>query len=393
MRPELVIAGNDLRRGLRNRAAVITAFVGPVVLAAIISFAFGANADGFSATIAVVDQDRSELSTPVVEGLTAADDGGGPVAFERVESEAAARSGVDGDSYDAALVVPAGFGASISGATPGALLVIESPDRQIAGEVARAVANDVASRLEATRLAVATAATEAGSPDPGQLQQWADQAQQQVAVITVEDVSPGRGEVSFTAYFGASMAIVFLFLAVGAGARTLIVERRDGTLARQLAAPISPRTVLVGKTVGVYVLGVLAMLVMWAVTTFVFGAEWGDPVAVVVLVLATVFAIAGISTLVTGLARSEAQADALAAAVTFTLALLGGNFVQPGALPDLLRNLSLLTPNGWALRAFTDLSADQAGLTEIWPALLVLVAIGLVSLALGLGLLRRLVPR
>lgn len=392
MRPELVIAGNDLRRGFRNRAAVITAFVGPLVLAAIISFAFGANAEGFSATIAVVDLDGSDLSTPIVDGLTG-EQGDSPVTFEAVANGEAARSGVEDGTYDAALIVPAGFGASISSAEPEALVVLESPDKQISGDVARAVAGDIASRLQATRLAVATVATAAGDASAAELERWAEEAQQQAAVITVEDRSPGRGEVSFTAYFGASMAIVFLFLAVGAGARTLIVERRDGTLARQLAAPISPRSILAGKTIGVFVLGLLAMLVMWLVTTLVFGAEWGDPVAVVVIAAATVFAIAGVSTLVTGLARTEAQADALAAAVTFTLALLGGNFVAPGALPAVLRTLSLLTPNGWALRAFTDLSADRAGLGDVWPAVLVLLVIGAVSLSIGLGLLRRLVPR
>ena len=40
--------------------------------------------------------------------------------------------------------------------------------------------------------------------------------------------------------------------------------------------------------------------------------------------------------------------------VTACLALLGGNFVTPDAAPDLLRALGRLTPNGWALEAFTE---------------------------------------
>ncbi|MBK9179862.1 MAG: ABC transporter permease [Acidimicrobiales bacterium] len=394
MRPEVVIAQNDLRRGLRNRSAVITAFVGPLVLATIISFAFGANAEGFRATIGVVDADASELGSSIARGLTGADGPGGesPVTFTVIGSESAARTRVDDGDIAAAIVIPAGFGASITGGRPLDLTVLTRPDEQVSAEVARAVAGDIANRLQATRLAVATAAASTGaSPTAAQLEAWAAAAQDQAAAITVVDVSPGRGEVSFTAYFGASMAIVFLFLAVGAGARSLIVERRDGTLARELAAPITPRTVLAGKTLAVFVLGLLAMVTMWLVTTVVFGARWGDPVAVVVVAAATVFAIAGVSTLVTALARTEAQADALAAAVTFTLALLGGNFVQPGALPDVLRRLSLATPNGWALRAFTDLSADEAGLVEVLPAIGVLAAIGAVTLTLGLSRLGRLV--
>ncbi len=393
MRPEVVIAQNDLRRGLRNRSAVITAFVGPLVLATIISFAFGANAEGFRATIGVADVDDSELSASIARGLTGGDGQGddSPVTFTAVEAESTARTQVLAGDLEAAIVIPAGFGASIAGGQPLDLTVLSSPDKQVSAEVARAVAGDIANRLQATRLAVATAVASSTSPTPAQLEAWAAAAQDQPPAVAVVDVSPGRGEVSFTAYFGASMAIVFLFLAVGAGARSLIVERRDGTLARELAAPITPRTILAGKTMAVFVLGVLAMVTMWMVTTVVFGARWGDPVAVLAVTAATVFAIAGVSTLVTALARTEAQADALAAAVTFTLALLGGNFVQPGALPDLLRQLSLATPNGWALRAFTDLSADEAGLLDVLPALGVLVAIGAVTLTIGLSRLGRLV--
>jgi ABC-2 type transport system permease protein len=70
----------------------------------------------------------------------------------------------------------------------------------------------------------------------------------------------------------------------------------------------------------------------------------------------------------------------------FLFALLGGNFVNSGNLPDALERLSLLTPNGWALRGFTELSLDRSGLADISLAIVVLVAIGIA--AGGAALLR-----
>jgi ABC-2 type transport system permease protein len=80
---------------------------------------------------------------------------------------------------------------------------------------------------------------------------------------------------------------------------------------------------------------------------------------------------------VASFARTDQQAETYTLVVTFAFALLGGNFVGPFA-PELLRTLSLATPNGWALRAFTDLGADAASLSSILLTLGVLVAVGVV---------------
>ena len=53
-------------------------------------------------------------------------------------------------------------------------------------------------------------------------------------------------------------------------------------------------------------------------------------------------------------------------------------------LPALLERLSLLTPNGWALRALTQIGAAGAGLTDVLPAIGVMTAIGVVCGAVGL---------
>jgi ABC-2 type transport system permease protein len=55
----------------------------------------------------------------------------------------------------------------------------------------------------------------------------------------------------------------------------------------------------------------------------------------------------------------------LASFLAFSFGLIGGNFVGPGSLPDAVRRLSLLTPNGWAMDAFTELSAGSATAADV----------------------------
>jgi ABC-type Na+ efflux pump permease subunit len=166
-------------------------------------------------------------------------------------------------------------------------------------------------------------------------------------------------------YFAPSMAILFAFLTLGAGARTVIVERREGTLARIRSTPISDRAVLVGVTASVVLVGLVSFLVIWLVTSVVFGADWGDPAGVLLVIVATVLAIAGISTLVTGLARTEAQADGITSVLAFGFVLIGGGFLSPGDLPDALARVALITPNRWALDAFAELAAGASGIPAV----------------------------
>ncbi len=68
MRLIALMAANDLRRRRRDRSALITAFLAPFALAAIISLALGAGGEGLEAKIGVVDADESALSRELAGG-------------------------------------------------------------------------------------------------------------------------------------------------------------------------------------------------------------------------------------------------------------------------------------------------------------------------------------
>jgi ABC-2 type transport system permease protein len=78
-----------------------------------------------------------------------------------------------------------------------------------------------------------------------------------------------------------------------------------------------------------------------------------------------VISVVCLTALVIGLARSRRQAEGISSMIVFGLALLGGNFVFLSQAPTLLRRVSLLTPNGWAMRAYTDLSTNGGGLHAV----------------------------
>jgi ABC-2 type transport system permease protein len=122
------------------------------------------------------------------------------------------------------------------------------------------------------------------------------------------------------------------------------------------------------------VVGMSSLFVIWAVTSLALGADWGDPVGVVLLIVAAALVVAGVAGLIAGVARTEQAADSLATAVAFVFALLGGAFIPPGNLPDALQQLTVLTPTGLALRGFAELSAGEGDVASIAPYLVALLA-------------------
>jgi len=287
---------------------------------------------------------------------------------------------------DAAILLPVGFGDSIVSPDPQPMTVAFDANKRITADVAVAIAQRVAAQIDAGRLAIAAALQASPGADPAKVQQIIAKGQQ-VALPIAVDPSGVSDLYSPVAYFAPSMAILFLFFTIGAGARSLITERREGTLQRVRAAPVTDAAIILGKTAAVLFLGLASLLMVWAVTSVAFGARWGDPLAVVGVIVGVVLATTGISIFLTGIARTDAQAEGLTSMVAFVLALLGGNFLQPGSPHELLGRLSLLTPNGWALRSFTQIGAAGAGLVEVFPAIGVMVGIGLVCGLVGLRML------
>ncbi len=189
------------------------------------------------------------------------------------------------------------------------------------------------------------------------------------------------------------MAIMFVFFATQYGALAVLGERHVGTLNRLLAAPIRPSSVIIGGALAGLALGALAMTVLVLATTLVGHATWGPPPLVALLIGAAVIAATGISALVATLARTVEQAGGLNAIVALCMAAVGGVFIPLSQAPEILTRIALVTPHAWFLRAIDSLALPGANLGDILPSVLVLVAMGAVTGAIGLARARRsLVP-
>ena len=385
MPASLLIAAKDLRQRMRDRSAVVIGLLAPLAIAALMSLAFQ-GATTFHFTMGVVNADNGPVAAQLVRVLH--EPGIGRIVTTRdvpTESEAAAE--VKSRKLQSAIVLPAGFSASLSGPRPLSITTLTSVNNALAGSITSSIVSSFTAQLNADRLSVATALA---SGAPAERAAALGVAASTLSIPTQVAQRPvGARELKPVSYYSPAMAIFFLLFVISFTARSFFVDRGQGMIERMRAAPIRPLEILVGKALSVFVFGLTSLAVVALVTSAAFGAYWGSPLPVAAVCVALVLSVVCLTALVIGLSRTQRQAEGIASAIVFGLALLGGNFVFVSSEPELLRRLSLLTPNGWAMRAFTDLATRGGGFHTVVVPVAAILAFTAVVGAAAAGLARR----
>ncbi|NOR81954.1 MAG: ABC transporter permease [Ardenticatenales bacterium] len=151
------------------------------------------------------------------------------------------------------------------------------------------------------------------------------------------------------------------------------------------ATPTSAVSILGGKLVSTFVMGLLQFAILIGFSSAIFGLTWGEPLAVALLSLVLVGAMTSLGIVLAALVRSEEQVNTFGMAVLLVFSAISGNFVPRVGFPDWLRTAGLITPNAWALEGFTKLGTG-GGLGDIGGELLALTI--MTGVLFGVGVIR-----
>jgi ABC-2 type transport system permease protein len=391
MRAALLICAKDLRARLRDRSALLIGIVVPLGLAFIFNGIFsGISGGGTVLNLGVVNADQGLASQQFTSQVLPAVARSGLIAIHPEATLARARALAANGTLEAVIVIPAGFSARVQANQPASMQVIGNIDDPVSAQVAESIAEGYAADLNRVRLSVATVAAGRGGPalPPAQIQALSARAAAAAAPVAVDDVSAQTKELNQKSFFAAGMAVFFLFFTVQFGVTSLLEERSDGTLARLVAAPIGRASILGGKLLTSFLLGVISMAVLVAATTLLLGASWGNPLGVAVLVVAAILSAIGIMALIATLAKNAEQAANWQSVVAVILGLVGGTFFPVSQAPGILSRLTFIAPQAWFLRGLGDLRAGS--ISVVWIPALAMLGFAVVTGAVAMTRLRHL---
>ncbi len=420
MKKLLNIALKDLIIMFRDPAALMWMLVMPIALTLVMAFAFGRLTGGGQAAglkdipVIIVDLDGGQMSELIVQAFHSKELADLIDATTSTD-EAAARQAVAADKAAAAVIIPAGFTekiippglqqgdfSALQQREQGVVEVVASPQRSISASIVRSIVNAVLNRMTTASAAAQTSITQlivGGYVSPQEMQQVGNEigrrageqaAQGAPLQLTVQSVgaSDNSGGFDWLAYMAPSMAVLFLMFTVSLGGRSVLAERQWGTLQRLLTSPTSPAQVLGGKLSGIFLTGLAQMVILILFSAVVFGLRWGAPVALIGLIVATVFAASGWGALIAAYAKSPGQAMSLGSMMALVFAGLAGNFVPRQNYPEWLQRISLITPNAWALDGFQSLGLG-GGLQAVLLPIVALTIMGVILFGVAMVLFRR----
>jgi linearmycin/streptolysin S transport system permease protein len=363
----VLIAIKDLRLRLRDKSAITLGLIAPLGLAIIFSLIIpDVSAGEFTMKLGVVGIEDSELGE-VFEEEVLDDLDTALFAVTEFETEGQAQTAVDRLDMFAVIVFPPDIDRAVAKGG-GEIQVITTNEAPISGEIALSIARQFAGDVSGVQLSVATALFAGGADAESLAARTVDTPLR----LEVVDLETGDKQLDISTFFAAGMAVFFLFFTVQFGVSGLIQERTDGTLPRLLASPIHPASIIAGKGLAAFALGVTSMAVLITATSWQIGAQWGNPVGVGMLVVAGVASAIGIMAVIATLARTAEQASNIQSVVAVVLGLLGGSFFPVSQGPAILSKMALATPHAWFLRGLGDL-AGGGGPSAAMPSTIALL--------------------
>lgn len=323
-------------------------------------------------TLAVHDQDRTQLSRRLVERFTATE------YFGRLRPVSSPREIdllLDRGEADLALVVPPGFSRRALGGDPVDVQLILSGVNSNTASAARGYANIIIERFSHDLLRSHAAAHGYAPMLPevaAQMRIW---------------YNP---ELRFQHFMAISMIVIAaLMVGVVTTAAGLVREKESGTVEQLIVTPLRTHEIVIAKMAPPFAVGLLALAPGIGIA-LAFGAPLRGSVPLFVLGSAVaLLACMAIGLVISTFAANLQQALLISFFVLFPVMFLSGTTVPVESMPRALQYISLASPIRYYMEIALGIFLKDVGWRVLWPQFLALLAIGTGLAAWGLLRLKR----
>ena len=399
MKKLLYIARNELLLLRKDRMAAIWMIVLPLAMTTIMGLIFGGLGGGSEAVVIdlpVVDHDGGEMATVVLDILSQTEN----LQVETEYDEETARQLVADGKRAGAMIIPPDFSAAITSGQPTALELIAAPGGQTA-PLLEGMVRGVASAFSNVQTTVEVAFSEVqratGSYDldyegiAGRVVATALERLEDPPVRARITTVGGTEDEEFDIFDQVvpGYAVMFAMFTVLSAAGGILEEKERGTFKRLLIAPIPQWSLLGGKLLAQFLMGVGQITLMFIFGALVFHVQLGDSLLGLLLItLATCWATTSLGILLVSVIRSRKQIHPITTLVILGSSAIGGSWFPLFMMPKAVQQMARITLVAWAMEGYNRLMILGGSLADVWVDIGVLVLYGAICFGVGLKLFR-----
>jgi len=391
----LDIALKDLKRSFRSTFAVIFMFGVPLLVTGMFYFMFGnmAQNGGFDlprTKVIIANMDaggpkfqinprnipggrKAETMGDLIVSILESDDMADLIEVTFAADDQAARTAVDNQQAQVAIIIPADFSGQFADMREGKAVIefYQDPTLTIGPAIMRSILNRFLDSMGGVSIALNVFMDEADPTQYGLTGQVV-QGYLNTSLALSDDMEGELLEVRAPAgaqkseaeesqnllitIIGPIMAGMMIFYAFFTGtstAQSILKEEEERTLPRLFTTPTPQATILTGKLISVFMTVCVQVVVLLVAARLIFGIRWGDFASVAMTALGIIFSAASFGIFVNSLLKNTKQGGVIFGGVLTVTGMLGMVSIfamnAPGAA-NLADTVSLVVPQGWAIR-------------------------------------------
>lgn len=375
------LALKDLLITVRDKKALLTLILMPLLLIAILGSAFGdmlkeggdVKVEKF--TLGIVNLDDGQFGKILSETIFKQE-----LADKiKVEfyQEQALNKRIKDHKLDVGIIIGEDFSTSLMSGDETKVQLLSVPDPGIKGIIVTSVIEQFAQSIPIESMAVQS--VQAGTGQELSSIQPINQT-----LLHETTVNAKTKPVTSFQYYAAGMGVMFLLMTVVQGAATMILEKEQEVYKRLLLSNLTYTHYLFGKMLGLLLICLAQAYIIIIGTKLLFGVEWGASVlGVIIMTFAFVVNACGLGMVAVSFIKSEKSFNVAGMLGTQIFAALGGSMAPLYIFPDWAVTASKFLPNGLALQTYLDLMSG-ATFTDVIPEIVTSILSGLLFICIGL---------
>jgi len=423
----LDIALKDMLRSFRSLFAIIFMFVVPLLVTGMFYFMFGNMAENgefnlprTKVIIANMDEGgpkfqvnpknipggkRADSMGELVVSIMESDNMAELIELSFAPNPAAARAAVDAQDAQVALIIPENFSkefADVYGEA--AIEFYQDPTLTIGPDIIHTIMNRFMDGMSGVKIVVKLFLDDA-QPEEYILTGQVVNEYLQVSLAEEDDVETELLDVrlpttldadqaaeqsenillSILAPIMGGMMIFYAFFTGASTAQSILKEEEERTLPRLFTTPTSQTTILSGKLLSVFLTVLVQVTVLLIAARLIFSINWGDALSVILMALGIVFSASSFGIFLNSFLKDTKQGGVIFGGVLTVTGMLGMIRIFAMNSPtaaELGNSVSLLVPQGWAVRALMQ-TMNAEPLSSLLVTTLALLAWSVVLFVIG----------
>ncbi len=383
-RDALTIAWKDLIEYRRNRITLLFSFIFPILMIGMIGFIFQDSTSALNSTpVGLIMEDTGVYGEQISSLLTSLTSESDAIEIVHVTTQSEVNALILAGDIRAAIVVPHNFSSSILNQTQARMLILTDPSNptiaqgitQYLSNVVILIADQFSRELITSQMPI----------DPNFLLY--------PITLNVETIVPGGGS-SFDFVAPGFIAMNVMMSGLTALGAALARERESGTLAGVLMAPIARTAIILGKTISFTIRNLFQGAITITMAILIFGITIrGNPLLIAgILVIGTV-SFLGLGIVATAITKEQESAQLILGLLQFPMMFLSGVLFPIEQMPSFLQSVSKVLPLTYAVDALRKVMILGAGIDAVILPIIILIALGIVTMTLGVPLFDRAVKR